>query len=74
MSLTVKNKLFQPILINIKGRTEPLTLASRGSETVSAREMESNELKSLVASGDIKVVQGGKVKETTEKKEGGKGK
>jgi len=74
MSITVKNKLFQPILINIKGRKEPMVLASRASETVSAREMESHELKSLVASGDVKVVQGSNVKETTEKKEGGKGK
>lgn len=74
MSLKVKNKLFQPILINLKGRKEPLTLASRASESISASEMESDELKSLIASGDIKVVAGGKAKESSEKKEGGKGK
>lgn len=57
MSLILKNKLFQPILINIKGRKEPLTLASRAIESISAAEKESNEVQSLMASGDIKVVE-----------------
>ena len=68
MSLKVKNKLFQPILVNIKGRKEPLKIASRATETIASTEVESSELKSLIASGDLKVVAGGKPKGSGGKK------
>lgn len=68
MSLKLKNKLFQPLLINIKGRKEPLKLAARAIEALTAAEAESSEIKSLIESGDIKVLSGAKPKESEKTK------
>lgn len=67
MSLKLKNKLFQPLLINLKGRKEPLKLAARAIESLTAGEAESSEIKSLIKSGDIKVLSDGKAKESGKK-------
>ena len=68
MSLKLKNKLFQPLLINLKGRKEPLNLAARAIESLTTAEAESSEIKSLIESGDIKVLSGAKAKESGKSK------
>lgn len=63
MAVTLKNIWHRALSINVQGRKEPLRIMSRGTVKVSAKEMESPELKNLIASGDIRVLASVRVKE-----------
>lgn len=63
MAVTLKNIWHRALSINVQGRKEPLRIMSRGTVEVNAKEMESPELKNLIASGDIRVLASARVKE-----------
>ena len=63
MAVTIKNSWYRTLLVNIKGKKEPLRLMPRGTVDVGEKEMESPELKNLIASGDIRVFSAARTKE-----------
>lgn len=71
MTITVKNKLNQPLLINIKGK-KPLHLFPRGTAKVSETDMESSQFKNLLTRGDVRILSTKKTKEKEGKTKSGK--
>ncbi len=66
MPVTIKNRLNQPVLINVKGKN-PLHLLARGIAEVSEKDLESSQLKTLISRGDVSI-------RTAEKPKGAEGK
>ena len=64
MAVTIKNTWHRGLSVNVNGRKEPLRIMSRGTAEVSEKEMESPELKNLIANGDIRILPSTKAKET----------